>query len=107
MLPVQQQQQETIYRIEDDVVVEERSVDADEPGTGGGEAEETHVPAEVGVARVEPVAFGQYHPPSRVEARIHKAATARAEGALGPVGADGAEADVCNPAGRRPAHATL
>ena len=92
MVPVQQQQEEAIYRIEDDVVVKERQVDADEPARG--EAEETYVPAEIGVAGVESVAFGQHHPPSRVEARIYNAAATRAEGTLGPVGADGAEADV-------------
>ena len=57
----------------------------------GGEVEEAHKAAEVGVAGVEAVALGQHHPAARVEAWV---ADVRADGAFTPVRAHGAEPDV-------------
>jgi hypothetical protein len=72
------QQEDTIHRVKDAMVPEERGPDADEGTTG--EVEEADVPAQLGVARVEVVALGQHHPPPRVEARIDNVTAVQAGG---------------------------
>jgi hypothetical protein len=83
------QEEEAVDRVEYDVVIQEWEVSTDEGA--GGEVEEAHEAAEVGVAGVEAVALGEHHPAARVEAWV---ADVRAAGARAPVRAYGAEPDV-------------
>lgn len=89
---VAMQEEETLGGVEDDVVLEEGKVGSDERARGT--AEEEQIPAKMGVAGVEAVALGQQHLAAWVEARIDETATAWADGAGFPVGADSSEADI-------------
>jgi hypothetical protein len=62
------QKEEAVDRVEYDMVIQEREVDTDDGA--GGEVDEAHEAAEIGVAGVEAVALGEHHPAARVEAWI-------------------------------------
>jgi hypothetical protein len=83
------QKEEAADRVEYDMVIQEREVDMDHKT--GGEVDEAHEAAEVGVAGIEAVALGEHHPVARVEAWVEDA---RADDARAPVQADDAESDV-------------
>lgn len=90
---VQQQQEEAVDGVDGDVAIAEER----DPGADQGprvEVEESGVPTQARVARVEAVALREHHPAARVEAPVGDAAAARGGGARPPAGADGSEADV-------------
>lgn len=91
-VPIPLQEEEAIDRVDDEVIREEREEETREGARG--DVEEANPPVELAVAREEAMALGEQDPLARMEARVHDAAAARADGAGPPMAANSAEPEV-------------